>query len=169
LLAGSVLTGLRRQRFIEPSDQLALLLGEVHGGLDDHPAEEVPARAPTHGLHSLVAETKDAPRLGLGRNLQLHVPPERRHGDGAPERRGGEAHRHLAGEVLPVALEDRMLAHVALDIPAPGRAPPQVSQVAGWLPLAAPLPLHTSHSASRATSISAWWPNTAWGSSSSSS
>src|SRR5215472_2380249 len=60
-LARRVLVRVRLQRLLERADQVALLGGEVHGGLDDHPAEEVAARAAAHWLYALVAQAKDAP------------------------------------------------------------------------------------------------------------
>src|SRR4029077_17471031 len=51
----------------------------------------------------------------------VHVTLERRHRHAAAERRGGEARRHFATEVLAVALEDGMFAHVHFDIQVTGR------------------------------------------------
>ena len=79
-----------------------------------------PARAAAHRAHALLAQPENAAGLGLGRNLEHHFAVERRHLDRATERRGGEADRHLAGEVAAVALEDRMFAHADLDVQVPG-------------------------------------------------
>src|SRR5215472_223888 len=94
----------------------------MHRGLDDHAAEEVAASAAAHRFHALVAQAKDASRLRLRRDLQHHVPVERRHRYRAAERCGRKAQRHLARKMLAVALEDRVLAHVHLDVEIAGRA-----------------------------------------------
>src|SRR5579863_8093490 len=121
LLARCMPPGMKPQRFIQVPHQLALLGREVHRGLNDHPAEKIAARPTAHRLHALVAQAKYASGLGLGGNLQRYIPFQRRHVDRATERRRGEAHRHLAAQVLPLALENRMLAHVHFDIEVPGR------------------------------------------------
>src|SRR3984893_10256741 len=120
-LAWRVLAAVRLQRLLEPPDQLALLGRQMHRCLDDHAAEQVTARAAAHRFHALVAQSEHAPGLGFGGDLQLHVTVERRHRNTAAERRGGEAHRHFAAQVLTVALEDGMFAHVHFDIQVPGR------------------------------------------------
>src|SRR2546430_1815197 len=122
-LARRVLGAVRLQRLLEPPDQLALLGRQMHRCLDHHAAEQVAARAPAHRLHALVAQPEHAPGLSFGGNLQLHVTLERRHRDTAAERRGGEAHRHLAAPVLAVALEEGMFAHVHFHIQVPRRTP----------------------------------------------
>ena len=55
-------------------------------------------------------------------NLEHHLAVERRHLDRAAEGRGGEADRHLAGQVAALALEDRVLAHADLDVQVARRA-----------------------------------------------
>src|SRR5438132_3887744 len=100
-----------------------LFRSQMHRCLDHHAAEQVAARAPAHRLHALVAQPEHAPGLSFGGNLQLHVTLERRHRDTAAERRGGEAHRHLAAQVLAVALEEGMFAHVHFHIQVPRRTP----------------------------------------------
>src|SRR4029079_15588565 len=77
-------------------------------------------RAPAHRLHALVAQPEHATRLGLGGNLQRHLTVERRHLDAAPQNRGRKADGNLAGQVLAVALEDLVFAHVHFDVQIAG-------------------------------------------------
>src|SRR5256885_14327936 len=86
-------------------------------------SEQVTARAPAHRLHALVAQPEHAPGLSFGGNLQLHVTLERRHRDTAAERRGGEAHPHLAAPGLAVAPEEGVFAPLAFHIQVPPRTP----------------------------------------------
>src|SRR5580658_3940432 len=107
-----MLGGVLLQRVIQLLDELALFRGQVHRRLHHHPAEEIATRAATHRLHALVAQAEYPSRLTLCRDLHGHVPIECRHRDAAAERRRGKAHRHLAAQVLAVALEDRVLTHL---------------------------------------------------------
>src|SRR6267143_4244924 len=120
-LAWRVLAAVRLQRLLEPPDELALLSRQMHRCLDDYAAEQVAARAAAHRLHALVAQPEHASGLRFGGDLQLHVTVERRHRNTAAERRGGKAHRHFAAQVLAIALEDGVFAHVHFDIQVPGR------------------------------------------------
>src|SRR5690242_2444441 len=80
------------------------------------PAEEIAPRVAAHGLDALVAQPKDAPGLGFRRDFQCHIAVESGDLYRAAECRGREADRNLAAQVLAIALEDRVLAHVNLDI-----------------------------------------------------
>src|SRR6195256_4611772 len=120
-LARGVLGAVRLQRLLELPDQLALLGRQMHRCLDDYAAEQVAARTPAHRLHTLVTQPEHTPGLGFGGNLQLHVTLERGHRDAAAERDHGEAHRHFAAQVLAVALEDGVFAHLHFDIQVPRR------------------------------------------------
>src|ERR1700683_4347903 len=110
------------QGFIELTDELALLGAELHGRLDHHPAEQIAARPAAHRLHTFVLQPKRAPRLRLRGHLDCDLAVERWHDDRAAERRGRKADRHLAAQMLTVALEERMLVHLHFDIEVTGRA-----------------------------------------------
>src|SRR5215469_18276238 len=80
------------------------------------PTEEIAPRVAAHRLDAFVAQAKDAPGLGLRRDFHCHITTESRHFDRAAECRGREADRHLTAQVLAIPLEDRVLAHVDLDV-----------------------------------------------------
>src|SRR5215472_9404973 len=84
--------------------------------LHHHAAEQVAAPRATHRLHALIAHSEHPARLGLGRNLQHHLSIERRHLDAATESCGRETDGHLTAQVHSIALEDRVLAYLHLDI-----------------------------------------------------
>ena len=104
---GACRRGVGLERLLELSDELALLGRQVHRGLDHDAAEQVAARPAAHRLHALVAQAKDTPGLRLGGNLELSRRRRASARDAAAEGGGGKAHRHLAAQVLAVALEDR--------------------------------------------------------------
>src|SRR5580658_1557492 len=119
VLPRSVTVAVPAQQFFELADEFALLSRQIDRRFDHDPAEKVPARAAAHGLYALVAQTKDAARLSLGRNLDGHFAIECRHGERPSECGGRKAHRQLAAQVLAVALEDRMLADLDLHVEIP--------------------------------------------------
>src|SRR5580658_8622085 len=104
------------KRGLEFLEQLLLLGRKTHGRLDHDAAEQVPGRTAAHRTHALLAHAEHPAGLGLARNLQNDLAIERRHLHRAPERGRREADRDLAGQMAPLALEDRMLAYADLDV-----------------------------------------------------
>src|SRR5258708_3253186 len=80
--------------------------GEGAGGFDRHFAQQVARIARAHALDAFAAQPEDLPRLRLGRDLDLGRALERGDLDLPAERRLREADRHLAVQIVPVALED---------------------------------------------------------------
>src|SRR5690348_15660601 len=104
------------ERRLELLQDVALLARQLHRRLDDDVAEEI-ARAPrAHRLDALAAELEELARLRLGGNRNARLAVERRHRERRAERGLREADRHLAMQVVAVALEDRMLAHADFDV-----------------------------------------------------
>src|SRR5690348_3849453 len=101
--------------------QVALELVEPHRCFDDHGAEKVAGVAAANGLHALAAQPEFLPRLRFRRDGDAGHAAEDRDFDGCAERGLRETDRHLATQVVAMALEDRMLAHVDLDVQVAGR------------------------------------------------
>jgi len=110
------------ERFLEVPDDLALLRRQMHRRLDGDTAEQVAAWSTADGLHAFVAQPENASRLRLRRNLDRYIAVERRHDECAAERGRRKADRHLTREVLTVALEDRVVADMDLDVEIARRA-----------------------------------------------
>src|ERR1019366_43905 len=104
------------QRGLEFPEQFLLFGVEAHRRFDHHPAKQVPGRTAAHRPHAFFANAKHAPGLRLAGDLEHHLADERRHLDRTAQVRGGEADRHLAGQVAAVALENGVLAYADLDI-----------------------------------------------------
>src|ERR1700722_4942174 len=104
------------KRGLEFLEQLLLLGRKSHGRLDDHAAEQVPGRTAAHRTHALLAHAEHPAGLSFARNLENDLAIERRHLHRTPERGRREADRDLAGQMAPLALEDRMLAYADLDV-----------------------------------------------------
>src|SRR5690606_5132385 len=109
-------------RFVEPTQHLLLLRRQVHRRFDLHAAEQVSGARRTQRAYALALHAEHLSRLRLGRHLEDDGAVERRHLDRAAERRGREADRHLAREVLPVAREDRVRLDVDFDVQVARRA-----------------------------------------------
>src|SRR5512134_378172 len=74
-----------------------------------------------HALDALAAQAEHPPGLRLRRNLHGRLAVEGGDVDLAAQRGDGEADRHLAMQVVAVALEDRVLAQVDDDVEVAGR------------------------------------------------
>src|SRR5690606_14904342 len=109
-------------RLVEPTQHLLLLARQVHGRLDLHAAVQVSGSRGTQRAYTLALHAEHLSGLRLRRHLEDDGAVERRHLDRAAQRRGREADRHLAREVLPVAREDRVRFDVNLDVQVARRA-----------------------------------------------
>src|SRR6185295_10098047 len=101
---------------LEFPQELALLLGQRDWCLDDHMAEEIARLAAADAFDSLRFEPEGLAGLGLGRHADLRRAVERRDGDLAAERGGSDRDRHLAVQVVVVALEDGVRLDVHLHV-----------------------------------------------------
>ena len=108
--------GVAAGAFFELAQQLLLALGEAHRRLHYHVAHQVAVHMAAHVLDALAAQAEDLAALCFGGDLQARHAFQRRDLDLAAERRGGDADRHLAVQVVVVALEYRVLADVDLDV-----------------------------------------------------
>src|SRR5690606_17503260 len=98
-------------RFVEAPQRFLLLGRQIDRRLDLHAAEKIAVARRAHGADALALQPEHLAGLRLRRNLQRDVPIERRHVDGAAERGGSEADRHLAREILAVPSKNRMRLH----------------------------------------------------------
>src|SRR5687767_2412652 len=106
----------------ELAQKLTLALGQADRRFDHYVAEEVAGLAAAHALDALGLEAEGLAGLGLRRYADLRRAVERRDGDIAAERRGGDGDRHLAVQVVVVALEHGVRLGVHLDVEVSGRA-----------------------------------------------
>src|SRR5690606_11755153 len=114
----AVLTG---KRGFELLQQLALLGGEVDRGLHHHAAIQVTRCAAADRAHALATQAEHLATLGLGGNADLGFAVEGRHVDHVAQCSLGDADRHVAVQVVAVAVEDRMLAHAHFHVEVAGR------------------------------------------------
>ena len=98
-----------------------MAIGQVDRCLDDNVAEQVTVAVAAHALDAFAAQTEDFPGLRFRRDLQICCTVERRDFDFAAQCRGRETDRHLAMQVVLLALEDGVCFEVNLHV-----------QIAGW-------------------------------------
>ncbi len=99
-----------------------MALGEPDRRLDHHLAEEVSGIARAQPLDALAAQAKDLPGLGLGRHLHLGRAVERRDLDLAAEGGLRKADRHLAVQVVAIALKHPVRPEMDDDVEVAGRS-----------------------------------------------
>src|SRR5690242_2519202 len=92
-------------------EQLLLLARQAHRRLHHHAADQVPVPAAAHRLYAAPAQAQLMAGLRLRRDGDFHLALQRGHRQLRAQRRLREADRHLAVQVVAVALEDRVLAH----------------------------------------------------------
>src|SRR5881394_1633632 len=92
------------ERF-ELAQQLALARSELHRRLDDDVAEEIARLLAAHALDPLAAHAEGFAGLGFGGHADLGGAVERGDRDLAAEGSGRDGDRHLAMQVVMVALE----------------------------------------------------------------
>ena len=111
-----------RQRRRQLFEQLLLLLRQLLRRVDLDRDEQVAVAAAADVGHALAAHAERRAALRACRNRERLVAVERRDLDLAAERERREVQRHLAVQVVAVALEERVLLHVDDDVEIAGRA-----------------------------------------------
>src|SRR5258706_1597723 len=127
LRAGIVTGAVLLAEGLELAQQLALALGEAHGGLDHDVAEEVARRLAAHALDPLFLQPEGLAALGLGGHPDLCRAVSGRGRDLAAARRGRETHPPLAMQGAGIARETRAPLYVEPDgkgAPRPPAPPP---------------------------------------------
>src|SRR5438034_5943856 len=93
---------------LELAQQFPLSLGQVYRCLDDDVAKQIAVFPTAHAANALSAQPKYLPRLSLGGDSDLRRTVQRGNFDLSAERCRRETHRHLAVQVVVVALKNRM-------------------------------------------------------------
>src|SRR6266849_3739848 len=106
--AGAVCIAIPLADHLELVQQLPLSVGQVYRRFDDDVAKQIAMFATTHAANALAAQTKYLARLSLGGDSDLRRTVQRGNFDLSAERRRRETDRHLAVQVVVVALKNRM-------------------------------------------------------------
>src|SRR6266571_4611883 len=106
--AGVVSIAVRLADRLELAQQLPLSVGQVYRRFDDDVAEQVAVFPTAHAANALAAQPKYLPGLSLGRDSDLRRAVQRGNFDLSAERRRRETDRHLAVQVVVIALKNRM-------------------------------------------------------------
>src|SRR5882724_2550432 len=106
--AGVVPVAVRLANRLELAQQLPLSVGQVYRRFDDDVAEQIAVFPTAHSANALATQPKHFPRLSLGGDSDLRRTVQRGNFDFSAERRRRETDRHLAVQVVVVALKDRM-------------------------------------------------------------
>src|SRR3954447_20433229 len=101
---------------VELLEQPALLVAQVPRHEDVHEHAVVAAAEALQHRHAAAAQHQDLTRLRAGREFVLDVPLERRDGHGRPERRLSHRQVDRREDVVPLADEARIGAHLYLDV-----------------------------------------------------
>src|SRR6218665_743666 len=104
------------QGVFQLAQQLALVLGELDRRLHGDVAVQVAGVAGAHAFDALAAQAELFAGLGAFGDVDGRLARECGHFDLATERRRDEAHRHLAMQVIAIALEDVVLSQPDLDV-----------------------------------------------------
>src|SRR3546814_95650 len=102
--------------FLELLQQFALDVGEKDWGFNHNLADQVAGTAAAHGFDSLAAQAAPLAGLVFLRNPDLGRAIEGWHIDGGAECCLREADRHLAIQVVALALKDRVWANLHIDV-----------------------------------------------------
>src|SRR6185503_1924887 len=121
-VAGRRLDLLLRHDPGELFEQILLLAAQLLRDRGARNHVEVADAAARHVRHPLGAQLEARPGLRPGRHLDLLVADQRRHAHVTAERQRREGHRHLAIQVVPFAMEERVLLHVDDDVEIARRA-----------------------------------------------
>src|SRR5438034_3927202 len=103
-------------------EQLPLPGRELARRLDDHADDLVSPAVAVQVGDAAPLQREDLARLGASGHLDPRLALERRHIDLHPQGRLREAERDLAHDVVPLAHEERMLAHAEHDVEVAGCA-----------------------------------------------
>src|SRR6266700_3072425 len=93
---------------LELAKQLPLSVGQVYRRFDDDVAEQIAVFTAAHAANALASQAEYLSRLGLGGDSDLRRTVQRGNFDLSAERRRRETDRHLAVQVVVVALKNRM-------------------------------------------------------------
>src|SRR5439155_462495 len=93
---------------LELAQQFPLSLGQVYRRLDDDVAKQIAVFPTAHAANALSAQPKYLPRLSLGGDSDPRRTVQRGNFDLSTERCRRETDRHLAVQVVVVALKNRM-------------------------------------------------------------
>src|SRR6185369_12952523 len=118
---GAVPVGILLHGLVQLAQELALPVGEAHRRLDHDLAHEIARVARAHALDALGAQAENLPRLRLHGDLDLGAAVERGNLDLTAQCRLREADRHLAVEVVALALEDAVGFQVDHHVEVAGR------------------------------------------------
>jgi len=108
--------------FFQFAQQFLLPVGQRHRRFDHDVTEQVAVGLRTDALDAFAAQAEDLAALRFVRDLELGRAVQCRDLDLAAERRGAEADRHFAVQVVVVALENRVCLEVDLHIQISRRA-----------------------------------------------
>src|SRR5256886_4241747 len=106
--AGVVSVAVSLADHLELAQQLPLSVGQVYGRFDDDVAKQVAVFPTAHAANALAAQPKYLPGLSLGGDSDLRRTVQRGNFDFSAERRRRKTDRHLAVQVVVVALKNRM-------------------------------------------------------------
>src|SRR5690606_22032646 len=105
-----LIAALSLQGITQFAEQLALPLGQINRGFQYHAAQQVAGGTTTHRDHSLATQAQQFAGLGSVGSLQLAPAVQSRHLKLATQGRFDKVDRHLAIDVLAIALEDPVFA-----------------------------------------------------------
>jgi cysteinyl-tRNA synthetase len=117
-----VTSGIFPARLLEFAQQLLLALGQMNRRFDNHVAEQVAMRVAAHALDAFAAQAEGFAGLRFRRNLIFAAPSRVGNIDLATERGGRKADRHLAVQIVLLALKDRVRLEVNLNVEVSRRA-----------------------------------------------
>ena len=109
-------------RFLKLAQQFLLTIGEVNRGFHHHVAKQVAVVMAANPLDALAAQAKRFSRLSLWGNTDLRHTIERRNINFSTKGSGGETDRHLAVQIVLLALKHRVRLEVNLNVEISGRA-----------------------------------------------
>src|SRR4051812_36308020 len=95
---------------------MLLLLRQLLWHRDARDDVEIAVAAAAHVRHALVTQLEARPGLRAGGYVHFLTAIKRRHFHRPPERESGEAHWHLAVEVILFTMKERVLLHVDDDV-----------------------------------------------------
>src|SRR5690606_19462209 len=113
---GRVLRAPFFERIFELTQQLALVLSQLHGCLNHDVAVQVTGIAGAHALDALAAQAELLARLRAFRDIDCSLALQRRYFDLATQRRSDEAHGHLAVQIITIALKDVVFLDADFDV-----------------------------------------------------